>query len=426
MKPHVLTAAVIVGLSGLAGSGASAQEEGMKYHWDLDMLTRAPATFPVPDETIQDMVKEKGASPEHFTTGDRVRPLFYEGLPWHGEPTRVFAWYGVPDHAEGERVPAMVLAHGGGGTAFDEWVRVWNRRGYAAIAMDLTGARPGGKPGERPRHAQGGPPHLGDNRDVDEAPEEQWVYHAVADIVLAHSLLRSFPEVDPDRIGLTGISWGGFLSCITAAVDSRFAFAVPVYGCGLLKFSPAWQTTWQAMGADRAQRWYDLWDPINYVDDIAIPTLWVNGSNDSHFTMNIHGKCFESCGGDKTLSILVPMAHSHVHGWKPESIYAYADACVKDGTPFIEIVEQGRDEAAAWARFQGERKPVGAKLVYTTDPKDWVACEWPSVDAAIDKERGTISAPLPEGWRVYFFNLVDADGLTVSSLRVIQGDDGME
>lgn len=34
-----------------------------------------------------------------------------------------------------------VLAHGGGGTEF-EWVRMWNRRGSAATAMDTVGSVP--------------------------------------------------------------------------------------------------------------------------------------------------------------------------------------------------------------------------------------------------------------------------------------------
>ena len=48
------------------------------------------------------------------------------------------------------------------------------------------------------------------------------------DVILAHSLLRSWPRVDPERIGLTGISWGGYLTCIATGVDNRFKFAIPV------------------------------------------------------------------------------------------------------------------------------------------------------------------------------------------------------
>ncbi|MFZ2654940.1 MAG: acetylxylan esterase, partial [Victivallales bacterium] len=70
-----------------------------------------------------------------------VKALFYEGMPYNGRRTRVFAWYGVPDNAKG-KVPAMVLVHGGGGTAFADWIRLWNSRGYAAIAMDTCGGVP--------------------------------------------------------------------------------------------------------------------------------------------------------------------------------------------------------------------------------------------------------------------------------------------
>lgn len=59
-----------------------------------------------------------------------------------------------------------------------------------------------------------------------------WTYHAVAAILRGHSLLISCAEVDAERIGITGTSWGGYLTCITAGVDSALKAAVPVYGCG--------------------------------------------------------------------------------------------------------------------------------------------------------------------------------------------------
>ncbi|MFN9296691.1 MAG: hypothetical protein ACK6DZ_03155, partial [Acidobacteriota bacterium] len=43
-----------------------------------------------------------------------VKALYYESVPWKGKPTRVFAYYGAP---AGKKLPAMVLIHGGGGTA---------------------------------------------------------------------------------------------------------------------------------------------------------------------------------------------------------------------------------------------------------------------------------------------------------------------
>ena len=56
--------------------------------------------------------------------------------------------------------------------------------------------------------------------------QDMWSYHAVAAVVRGHSLLRSLPNVDAERIGVTGISWGGYLTCIVAGVADRFRHAV--------------------------------------------------------------------------------------------------------------------------------------------------------------------------------------------------------
>ena len=39
-------------------------------------------------------------------------------------------------------MPGIVLVHGGGGVPFASWVKMWNDRGYAAIAMSVTGDFP--------------------------------------------------------------------------------------------------------------------------------------------------------------------------------------------------------------------------------------------------------------------------------------------
>ena len=187
--------------------------------WNIRALSEPPKVYPA-------QTAEPG-----------VRAMYFEAVPWKGKPTRVFAYYGTP---EGKKLPAMVLIHGGGGTAFAEWVRLWNKRGYAAIAMDTVGTVPDkaddGKlwAPVRKRHEYGGPAGWGDFGSIDEPITDQWSYHAVAAAVLAHSLIRSFPEVDPKRIGVTGISWGGYLTSIVSGVDPRFRFAAPVYGCGFL------------------------------------------------------------------------------------------------------------------------------------------------------------------------------------------------
>ena len=114
--------------------------------WDIPALGQPPQTHPAPD-----------------FAADGVEALYYSGPPWQGRETRAFAWLGVPEGTEA--CPAMVLVHGGGGTAFAEWVRMWNARGYAAIAMDLCGCLPPPEnahaPAQHRRSPCGGPPGWG-------------------------------------------------------------------------------------------------------------------------------------------------------------------------------------------------------------------------------------------------------------------------
>jgi dienelactone hydrolase len=230
-------------------------------------------------------VKALAKSPELFLTDDfaaeGARAVFFDGMPYRGKPTRVFAYYGIPKGPPGTKFPAMVLIHGGGGTAFDRWVRVWTARGYAAIAMDLCGCVPVGKYGDWKRHEQGGPPGWDASfGQIDEPLEDHWQYHAVSAVLLGHSLLRSFPEVDAEKIGVTGISWGGYLTCVVAGIDQRFKFAAPVYGCGYLGENSAWLPAFEKMGQEKAGRWLELWDPSQYLPHAKMPLLWVNGTND--------------------------------------------------------------------------------------------------------------------------------------------------
>ena len=75
-----------------------------------------------------------------------VHSLIYAGENYKGHPTEVFAFYASPitlgEAKPGAKFPGVVLIHGGGGTAFADWAYLWAKRGYAAIAMDLAGARP--------------------------------------------------------------------------------------------------------------------------------------------------------------------------------------------------------------------------------------------------------------------------------------------
>ncbi len=356
----------------------------------------------------------KSAPAEGFSE-ENVSALFYDGVPYKGAPTRVFAWYGAPKTEPGKKVPAMVLVHGGGGTAFAVWVRLWNSRGYAAIAMDTCGCVPRGTYGHWERDAQGGPGGWGDFEHVDEPATDQWSYHAVADVVLGHSLICSFPEVDAERTGITGISWGGYLTSITAGVDNRFKLAVPVYGCGFLGEDSAWLKDFEGMGAEKAAKWLGLWDPSVYLPRAAMPMLWVTGTNDFAYPMDSLQKSYRLPKGPRTLAIRPRMPHGHGGaGENPEEIHAFADNILTGGTPLAAITKQGRDGNTAWVEFSAKTPITTAELHYTKATGKWQDRLWEVTPATLDIKANRASGEIPERSTVYYINLTDEKERVVS------------
>lgn len=416
----MLALVVVVAVFAVA-QGESAAEwtlrRGSRALWDVKTLNQTPPTFPVTLPCSNACGCVAG-----------VKPIFIEGEPWHGKPTRIFAWWGLPKGATDERkVPAMVLVHGGGGTAFATWVKTWNDRGYAAIAMDTCGAVPQGD--RKVRHEGSGPAGWGASvAQISEPIEDQWTYHAVAAVMRCHSFLRSRPEVDPDRVGLTGISWGGYLTSIVGSVDDRFRFAAPVYGCGHYEKNPEWHR----MNKDREKlrAWFALWDPKNFYDSPAggakIPYLWCCGTNDRWYPLDAVRM---SCNLlDRTvplnLSLKYRMPHGHPPAGDPKEIVAYADALLKGRRSLVDITHAWLEKDALRVEFDAHgRQAVRAEILYTCSTNALlVERAWTVGKVADFDAKGRLSAPVPADAVMFFANVITDDGL-VASTRIFQRED---
>lgn len=379
-------------------------EANSEVQFDLEALSKVPEVFPT----------EIGAA-------EGVKSFFYAGLPYKGKPTRVFAYYGVPELPAGveqraEKLPAMVLIHGGGGTAFDRWVKLWNSRGYAAIAMDLCGCVPVGTYGKWQRHEQGGPPGWDASfNQLDDAIEDQWTYQAVGAVAMAHSLIRSYPEVDADRIGVTGISWGGYMTSIVAGVDHRFKLAAPVYGCGYLGENSAWLPAFEKLGTEKANLWLKQWDPSQYLANAKMPVLWVNGTNDFAYPMDSWKKSYLLPKTDRTLCLRIRMPHGHgAAGENPEEIHVFANSILRNGDPLPAITQQGVDADKTWAVFNSTVAVSKAELCFTRSTGRWQDREWEAIPAMIDATTSMVTATVPSDAKVFYLNLFDERGCVVS------------
>jgi alpha-L-fucosidase len=366
--------------------------------WDMTELSKPPRTYD---------------DPKHST--DQVKAIFFDGVPWQGKPTRVFAYCGVPKSKDGRKVPAVVLVHGAGGSASLTWVKLWLDRGYAVIGMDTCGNVPGTQWNNFTRHEHAGPPGWGGFDQTDLPPRDQHTFHAVADIILAHSLIRSLPGVDPDRVALIGGSWGGYLSAIAAGIDHRFRCIVPVYGCGFVHVNSAWLPQFQEMGPAKADYWSSLWDPSVYLRGAKTPILWVSGTNDFAYPLDSLRASYELPEGPRTLAIRVRMPHNQETSSQCKEVHAFVESHLRGGQPLAQVAIRRRHGQQVGARFRGPSPMVKAELNYTLDAGPWTQRNWQTIPAELDAAAGTAAGVLPQGATAYYFSLIDQRGLAVST-----------
>ena len=356
-----------------------------------------------------------------FPEVDGVKSLFFEGPPYKGKNTRVFAYMALPKTKPGEKVPGIVLVHGGLGSAFRRWVRFWCDQGYAAISMDTCGCVSGNEFGDenvnhRP-HPNGGPQCKGNFALADDPPEDQWPFHAVSAVIRAHSLLRSLPEVDPTRIGLTGVSWGGWLTCLCASLDSRYAFAAPVYGCGYIDEDSFWKDN-NLGGATEEQwrKWHTLWEPRHYLPFASCPFLWIDGSNDFAYPLSSLQKSVETLSSPYYRAIILRMPHAQSPAERPRELVDFAAAMLKGGPayPYCKGTE-AKDGAVSAVFNPGGFELIRAELEYTTDSGHWQEREWKTDTTDWDADASRAKTALPEGVTAWYISAFTADGKTISS-----------
>lgn len=316
---------------------------------DLDNKKESQDTFPYWEtvhnrETAKQYYRQEGVefpaslwqtpTAERYEALDRndVKAYFVSSL---GDE-KVFCYVGLPKsaHKDGP-VPAVVCVHGATGTAFYDWVEMWNERGYAAIAMDTEGRMAKSDTSmSHPVMQESIKPHGPFNasfQDSDRPISEQWVYHALAAVISCTGFIASFDEVDETRIGITGVSYGGFLACLVAGYDDRYVFAAPVYGCLANSGSDAEFGTYIDGNAGA-----EIWDGLGPLAASNSVFLFVNGNTDRHFPLDSTAKSVNACK-QAALCVKDRYTHGHSEGATVDEVFVFADEICKKGTPLVHI-----------------------------------------------------------------------------------------
>lgn len=382
--------------------------------------------------------------PKPETGWDGVKALWYQGADYQGKPTKVFAYIGFPKGKQKEKLPAVVLVHGGGGHAYAHWVKLWNDRGYAAIAMDKTGFLPdesviglcGVESGanEKYVHELYGEfldenytlgPGNDEFRGTELPIEEQWAYHSSVAVILAHNILRQDERVDANKIGIVGVSWGGVITSVVIGHDDRFAFAIPFYGCGHLGYGVK-RTSLEFLKPNTQK----LWGPENHFDKVKFPVMWICALKDAAFCCYSNSQSYlDTKKTGSQFSLQAEFYHSHAAAWEKEEAYRFADAVLEGKLPLAGAVEEPQDgkEVSFEIQVPEDYENLHVKLIYLTEPfsysdEDGKAMHnYQTKDLVV--EGNIVRAEVPDDAKSYYFEFsgeVDGKQLLSSTSLIMR------
>jgi hypothetical protein len=285
-------------------------------------------------------------------------------------------------------------------------------------------------------HAHPGPRRQGVYGDWSEPIEDQWMFHAVADTILARLFLaKSFGDkVDSTKIGLMGISWGGVITCTATGITGAsriFSHVIPAYGCGNLYDSKS--PIGRALKQNEFYR--ILWDPCLYLPNASMPSLWMSWPEDPIFSMNTFATSYSTIKGPIMLSIIPHLEHGHQSIWNRAESYVFSEFIwsQNDATEpkrcwgnqiSCDVVNSTADNIIFQVLFYSEHRFQRAELVWSPDSDGVFAAlrRWDVSEAQIKSQlsnKTMAEAVIPDGaqtWMINFYTEDNGDGeLVVTS-----------
>jgi dipeptidyl aminopeptidase/acylaminoacyl peptidase len=201
-------------------------------------------------------------------------PFVARSVDWESPPYRPQGWVLLPSGTEPEKPRSMItLVHGGPSSA---WTPRFPRQGLAAAL--LQAGYTVFEPNPRGSYGQGEAFTAANRRDFGGGD--------FADILAGvEAVARRFP-VDVNRLGITGFSYGGFMTMWASTHSTRFRAAVA--GAGIADW-------WSYYGENHIEKWllpffgaspyddpviYDSLSPVRNIKAAATPMLLYVGEHD--------------------------------------------------------------------------------------------------------------------------------------------------
>jgi cephalosporin-C deacetylase-like acetyl esterase len=345
------------------------------------------------------------------------------------------------------RYPGLLILHGGGGFAEVDRAVKWAAQGYIVLVLDEPGiAFP-----EKALLSEGhwknypyGQHRFTANPDITTST----VFDGVLSAIQGLYLLRDQTDVNKDRIGVVGISWGGYLTTMITGIASRYIHAsFSVFGSGFYDYGSSFLRELNAMPESEKELWLQYLDAGRRIEKVKTPFFIAAAADDNFFYPPAVMATLDAMKGPVN-HLFAPNANHKIPvpggsitkstnrpGWLEMELTWFNYYLKGIGEPFPRIdkatqIEPERDvinhsssdKNSLHIRFAVKSSyPITeAKVFYSAKITDWTKRNWLSVDA-VKADDGSYYAILPPeaGNNIdWFASVSDSRPVTVSSMII--------
>lgn len=245
--------------------GGTFSGDGLRFAGVRSSFDRGPELAAGPIEAIRPLTAENGDLPGLVSA---------QSLTWQNDGREIQGWLLTPRRAApASKMPMVVVIHGGpAGDAgpdfiWDGWRRALIDKGYALFYPNFRGSAGRGEAFKQANILDFG---KGDLRDI----------------LTGVDMVEAMPSIDADRVGITGFSYGGYMTMWAVTQTNRFKAAaagasvanwISYYGQnGIDK----WLLPYFGGSPHQNPAPYNAASPINFVRNVKTPTFIYVGERD--------------------------------------------------------------------------------------------------------------------------------------------------
>jgi len=291
-----------------AGIGDGSAARALALSSDLKQVAFVQSSYAEPSE-VHAGALGKTPPPAVTHVNDGLKPAWgrTESVEWDNEGFHVQGWLLYPaNYDPNKKYPMVVVVHGGPASAvIPRWPGVgYNAAAFSALDYFVFQPNPRGSFGQGEKFVQ--------------ANRKDFGYGDLRDILAGIDAVEKKLPVDDNRLGLTGWSYGGFMSMFVPTQTNRFRAVVA--GAGI--------SNWQSYyGQNLIDQWmppffgstvyddsavYAKSSAINFVKKVQAPMLIVVGDRDAECPAPQSFEMWHALRAqDKTTSLVVYPNEGH-------------------------------------------------------------------------------------------------------------------